>query len=320
MLENLRAGMRSRRDLMVRELRDLGDLSLVEFLRRSGRSLEEIYRGARPGWMNLRRDAGFTAPFPVEGDRALVGAISRMLHIDDEERLWKYREWVRAATPPRAISLSARDRRLLNMLHLDLWGRRSEPVSLEASLARTWVHEGVRFELAEVLDVLESQTDTLAIEDPTSAEPLAVHARYTRDEALAAIGAATPERPPTVREGVVWAGEANADVFFVTLRKSDKNFSPTTMYRDYAISPSEFHWESQSTTSVASPTGQRYIQHFERGSRILLFARELPEHRAFLYLGPARYVRHTGDRPISVIWQLDWEIPPLFFLEARAAS
>jgi uncharacterized protein (DUF433 family) len=32
-----------------------------------------------------------------------------------------------------------------------------------------------------------------------------------------------------------------------------------------------FHWESQSLTREASPTGQRYIHHRERGSRVLLY-------------------------------------------------
>ena len=44
----------------------------------------------------------------------------------------------------------------------------------------------------------------------------------------------------------------NVDAFFVTLKKSESDYSPTTMYRDYPISPTLFHWESQSTTSVAS--------------------------------------------------------------------
>jgi hypothetical protein len=183
-----------------------------------------------------------------------------------------------------------------------------------------WGHEAIRFELAEVLDTLAAETAALVVEDRATLEPLAVHAHYTRDEVLAALGVATPERPPTMREGVMWAGAANADVFFVTLRKSDKSFSSTTMYRDYAISPGEFHWESQSTTSIDSPTGQRYVNHLERGSRVLLFAREAPEHRDFLYLGPAQYVRHAGDRPISITWRLDYELPPMFFLEARAVS
>jgi superfamily II DNA or RNA helicase len=319
-LDNLRAVIRTRHDLLVRELREMGDVSLGEFTNATDRSLDEIYRGTRPGWMSLRRDAGLPASPLLDGDPDLVKAIGRMLHIDDGERLSKYAEWLRADTPPQADALLLRDVRLLNMLHVDLWGRRAERQSLHTSLDRLWAHEAIRLELAEVLDALAAQTTTLVVEDRETIEPLAVHAHYTRDEVLAALGVATPERPPTVREGVVFAREANADAFFVTLRKSDKSFSPTTMYRDYAVSPREFHWESQSTTSVGSPTGQRYINHAEGKSRVLLFARDVPEQRDFLYLGPARYVRHAGDRPIAITWRLDWEIPPRFFLEARAVS
>lgn len=319
-LDNLQSIIRTRHDLLVRELRELGAITLLDFLRSTDRSLEEIYRGTRAGWMNLRRDAGLSAPPAIDDDRVLVAAISRMFHLDDEERLGKYAEWLRADAPPQESALSPRDVRLLNMLHLDVWGRKAVRASLQTSLARLWGHQAIRFELAEVLDTLADQAAALVMEDREAPDPLAVHAHYTRDEVLAALGVATPERPPTVREGVVWAGEANADVFFVTLRKSDQSFSATTMYHDYAISPREFHWESQSTTSIGSRTGQRYINHAERGSRVLLFAREAGEQRDFLYLGPAQYVRHAGDRPISIIWRLDWDLPPLFFLEARAVS
>ena len=39
----------------------------------------------------------------------------------------------------------------------------------------------------------------------------------------------------TVREGVKWLPEKQLDVFFVTLNKADKDYSPTTMYKDYSI-------------------------------------------------------------------------------------
>jgi hypothetical protein len=41
---------------------------------------------------------------------------------------------------------------------------------------------------------------------------------------------------------------------FITLRKSEALFSPSTRYRDLALGPALFHWESQSTTTTASPT------------------------------------------------------------------
>ena len=78
-------------------------------------------------------------------------------------------------------------------------------------------------------------------------------------------------KPATVREGVKWLPEKQLDVFFVTLNKADKDYSPTTMYQDYSINENLFHWQSQSTTAADSPTGQRYIHHRERRSKVLLF-------------------------------------------------
>ena len=54
------------------------------------------------------------------------------------------------------------------------------------------------------------------------------------------------------REGPIWSEAHQSDLFFVTLNKADEDYTPTTRYQDYPISPTLFHWESQSrTTGVA---------------------------------------------------------------------
>ena len=80
----------------------------------------------------------------------------------------------------------------------------------------------------------------------------------------------TTESPWIHREGVLAHQASATDLLFITLRKSEALFSPSTRYRDLALGPSLFHWESQSTTTAASPTGQRTIHHAARGSRVLL--------------------------------------------------
>lgn len=60
-------------------------------------------------------------------------------------------------------------------------------------------------------------------------------------------------KPATVREGVKWLPDKQLDVLFVTLNKADKDYSPTTMYNDYSVSESLFHWQSQSTTAENRP-------------------------------------------------------------------
>ena len=116
-----------------------------------------------------------------------------------------------------------------------------------------------------------------------------------------------------MREGVKHLPDLPADVFMVTLNKTDDHYSPTTMYEDYAISDTLFHWQSQSTTSDTSPTGRRYIEHEQRGHWILLFVREDRRHNnqacPYHFLGPASYVSHTGSRPISITWRLHHPMP-----------
>ena len=123
---------------------------------------------------------------------------------------------------------------------------------------------------------------------------------------------------------MVWSEPWRSDAFLVTLRKAESDYSPTTMYRDYAISPTLFHWESQSTTSVASATGQRYLQHGPRGSNVLLFTRDQRVDdlgtTPYLFLGPARYVSHVGDRPIAITWELEQPMPTDTFTTASVAA
>jgi hypothetical protein len=145
--------------------------------------------------------------------------------------------------------------------------------------------------------------------------PLDLHCTYTRDQLLAALDYM---KPATVREGVKWLPEKNIDVLFVTLNKSDKDYSPTTMYNDYSINDILFHWQSQSTTAEGSATGQRYIHHRSKGSYVLLFVREFKNDRvaggaaAYTYLGTVNYLKHEGSRPMNITWRLDKPIPAKF--------
>jgi hypothetical protein len=127
---------------------------------------------------------------------------------------------------------------------------------------------------------------------------------------LCAIGnKPTSVQPAPWREGAHFEAAAQTDVFAFTLDKSSGSFSPSTRYRDYAISESLIHWESQGRTRPNSDTGQRYINHESEGSSVLLFARPTVHDRAFWFLGPATYVSHEGERPMAITWQLATPLP-----------
>src|SRR5690606_37110019 len=139
--------------------------------------------------------------------------------------------------------------------------------------------------------------------------PLQVHARYSRIEILAAMGIPTGAKVASWQSGVYEAKVANSELFAFTLDKSSGSFSPTTRYRDYAISPSLIHWASQAATRADSATGLRYRNHEAGGRSIMLFARLNTTERAFWFLGPATYQGHTGERPMAINWELHHPLP-----------
>jgi hypothetical protein len=122
---------------------------------------------------------------------------------------------------------------------------------------------------------------------------------------------------PEFREGVRYVESLRTDLLFVTLNKSEKQYSPSTMYNDYAISDRLFHWESQSTTPENSPTGRRYIRHEQTGNTILLFVRPRKKdggtpfsmNSAYTFLGPVHYVSHEGSAPMRIVFRLDHALP-----------
>lgn len=211
------------------------------------------------------------------------------------------------------------DRRMLQMFYVTVWGKAAEDWNDDEVLDNLYALADSPVMLAELMELLRYQYDHIDfIDEPVDLGfdcPLDLHCTYTRDQLLVAMDFL---KPATVREGVKWLPEKGLDVFFVTLNKADKDYSPTTMYNDYSVSESLFHWQSQSTTAADSPTGQRYIHHRERGSKVLLFVREFKTNRiaggaeAYTYLGTASYVKHEGSRPMNITWRLDQPIPAKF--------
>ncbi|MFI6927259.1 DUF3427 domain-containing protein [Nonomuraea spiralis] len=307
-LDNVRQALNLNWRDLARELRDLGDVNLPTFLQETGLDLEDLYRRSRQGWASLRHAAGFGA---VPGDEALGRAIGRMLHIDDVERLTFLTEVLAGRAPQ-----SPRELRLMAMLDAMLWGG-TQPISgMEARLAHL---TGARAaELDELANVLRSGLRHVAPPlDPVV--PLHVHARYSKNEVLAAFGI---DKPAHMREGVKYVQEHRADLFFVTVDKSEDHYSPTTLYHDRAISEDLFQWESQSTLRCAAPTARRYMTG---ESTVHLLIRQSKRDEGlgappYTYAGPMRYVSHEGERPVRFVWRLNHPLPPEVFHYAKATA
>jgi superfamily II DNA or RNA helicase/HKD family nuclease len=323
-LENVRQAVPARWTARVDELRSLAaggkDISLASYLTATGLEPEEIYSGNR-SWTALRQAAGLaTAPAGPLEEKLLRGC-GRILHVDDPRRIEAYRRILRASDPSALAALPHADRRLTNMLVASVADKAvTKAHSLADGVALLGAHENVRDELLAILDVLEGRishsTQRLASHPDV---PLAVHARYSRLEILAAFGLREGGKMPPWQSGVSWAKGVPADLLAFTLDKTSGGFSPTTRYRDYAISRELVHWESQSAVRADSPTGKRYQAHAQQGSAIMLFARLNTADRAFWFLGPATYVRHEGEQPMAITWRLEYPLPADLYTSFAAA-
>ncbi len=204
--------------------------------------------------------------------------------------------------------------RMLQMMQFTIWQRSYDECGFNNLLDGFRQIEKSPVMLGEMLDILRYNYDRIDfIDKPVDFGfdcPLDLHCTYTRDQILAAMDFM---KPNTVREGVKYLPDKKADVLFVTLNKSDKDYSPTTMYNDYSINEVLFHWQSQSTTSDTSTTGQRYINHRKTGDRELIFVRECKNNKLgaapYTFLGIADYVSHEGSKPMNVVWKLREPIP-----------
>ena len=330
-LNNLRQAVHNARVNMVNDLRNLGpDARLKEFMREANVELEEIYSKPNSGhcFSQLRLQANFTDDTDLPDHyNSIFKTLGRMIHVDDLERLENWRKILESNNSSPISSLRGREYRLGLMLFGVLEGNRRSISEADQIVNDIRESTELRREVCDLLEVLSDRIRT--VPEPASSldeVPLASHATYTRGEIMAAYERFDKNgRIFLPREGVLWDKSTNTDLFFVTLEKSEKDFSPMTRYADYPISPTLFHWESQNSTSPNTASGRRYIEQSTRKSNVLLFVRErnrdsrglaLPFH----CLGRIFYKRHESERPMKIIWELERPMPGWLFQAGKAVA
>ncbi|WP_176455981.1 DUF3427 domain-containing protein [Gordonia sp. IITR100] len=304
----------NRRSALVASVREINTSDLGQYLQTTGGDLTDIYAGSGTrAWTPLLRAAALPAPEPGPDEYALLRRVRALAHVDDYERASMYRQLV-SVHGPRYDSLSPREQALARMLIFTLWSDLGGFTSYDEGFDVLRTHPAVCKEIEQLLTVATAGIHHVPRTVPDAADdiPLLTHAEYRREEVLAAIGFANLQRKARGQAGgVTWNGDTGA--LFVNLHKDAREFSPTTMYRDYPISRTEFHWESPNSTAIDSDMGRRFVEQRTNGCDILLFVRDRPDGdfgaAPFIYLGPVDYVAHHGERPISITWRLRRAMP-----------
>lgn len=210
------------------------------------------------------------------------------------------------------------------MAHYDFWqqpGKNLNFKTIEESMMYLASDSALRSEFIDVIDLAIGRINTEEIDMSLSNAALKLHSRYTRDEILASFGVHTFERKSSSREGVLFIKEINTELLFVTLNKSDKRFSPTTRYHDYAISENLFHWQSQNSSRADKGKGLSYVTHKKKGKVIVLFVREQSNDEygramGFVNLGVVSLQDYYGSQPMSITWKLEKPLPSFLWKEA----
>lgn len=317
-LQNLKSQLNVRWAHLAQQLRNMpGATTLPAFLDASGYALPQILRDKEKHWTTLQRAAGRDLPSPGPQESLLGRRARALAHVDDPTRATGYDRILQA---PEA----RHDPVLEDMLLYSLWPDGGEFSSTAEGLKTLLREPALVQEYREVIALAFAQASRplIPLDFAVPECPLQIHARYTREEILAGLDwTATGKKPTTFREGVTYIPHQNIDALFITLRKTEDRFSPTTMYRDYPISRELFHSESQSTTSIESPTGERYVTG---RSTVLLFVREQQKNdlgtAPYFCLGPAQCVKHEGSKPISLTWKLEVPMPADLFASWSVAA
>ena len=205
--------------------------------------------------------------------------------------------------------------------HYRIWGKPGRALGMEnigESFRRAVRNPSVLRDLEEVFAWADEESRiggiTQNLPFPCALE---LHATYGSDEIKAALGGASFESAGVT--GVGWLHFQKIKTFaaLVTFQKTEKEFSPSTMYQDYPISRELLHWETQAQTSQASNTGQNLIHHVDRGYTMLFFVRSRKKvdgtTAPYTYLGSAKLVSFQSERPIQMVWRLDHSMPVEMF-------
>ncbi len=325
-LENIKAATSLTKNQIILKIQSFQhestlDLNLKNFINFYNIPLQLVYK--KGGWKRLCQLAGKFKDFTSQNEHHIVKAISNKWLSCSSSSYFQF--ILHLAKKNFNISISEfneQQQQMLLMLHYDIWQAAGGSASLELSIKKIGKNKVMVEEIIEVLELLIDRIDFKEIEIhlPYN-QPLKVHARYTRDQILAAFRLSTFNRKSPSREGVAENSELNTELLFINLIKSEENFSPTTMYDDYAINETLFHWQSQNSAGPETAKGRSYIRHEDDKKKILLFVREKNKDEfgntmGYVFVGEGLLKDHHGAKPMNIKWELNEPLPHYLWKDA----
>ncbi len=318
-LQNIRNATILNRNQLLNKIRNFKHqtklpLTLKNFLILNHLPIQIIYK--KGSWKRLCALAGQIPDFSYKNENEIFRALSKKWLSCNSNSYFKFiLDLAKEDFSVTLEDLSEEQKTMCLMLHYDVWQKAGGFDSLEESIRAIGRNRILVNEIVEVIEILIDKIDFIEkdIHLPFS-QPLKIHSRYTREQILAAFRFSKFNSKSSNREGVAENKEINTELFFIDLVKSEKDFSPSTLYEDYAISETIFHWQSQNATSPDSKKGISYINHKKFGKTILLFVRERKNDEygntiPYVFLGDGGIIESYGSKPMSIKWRLSEPMP-----------
>ncbi len=320
-LRNIK-GLKNNKDVLIGKIKyfenDTGEkLNLKNFLRYNNISLDEFYNGKRT-FSRLCAEAEIIQDFQYENEEVLNKRIVNLLSMDSPKLIDFSRKYINNTD----MNLNKEDLILRNMLYYTFYVKNPEREgisSIKEGIEKIISNRLIKEEILDILDILYEKINCVPIKNSYDFIcPLEVHCKYTQAQILAGLEYYREDFYGPMLEGVKYFKDKDLDIFFITLNKSEKDFSELTLYEDYAISENLFHWQSQHKDTEKSKNVQRYVNS---NGRVSLFVREYKTENGkaspYIYLGECTHVSHQGNNPVSFIWKLKNNIPGKFISEAN---
>lgn len=302
-------------------------LNLENFIEFYNIKLKEIYK-TKNSFYRLCVNAKVKEEFFDIDEKCLSSGMIRLTNTDSVKLLKFWIETLQNYKNENKIAnLTYSEEQMLLMLYYTLYTKSPKELGINniiEFLKRLYSNRLMYEEILEVLKYNLNHIKVKTLSDGLKFESnLEVHSTYTKEQILAAFGKNTIDKQYPLREGVLYIEEIKTDIFLITLNKVEKHFSLSTMYEDYAINDKLFNWQSQSRTSIDSPTGQRYVNHMNTNNNVLLFVRENKREDGitspYIYLGPADIVSYRGSKPINIVWKLKNTLPASIAVKVEKA-
>ena len=317
-LDNIKAAVYNKRRL-VQELRSYDHCpTLREFIENNGQDIRIVYKG-NLCWTSLKREAGWCSYEDDSYTKRFEKGMGNLVHANSVAYLHFVQ---RTLTHLSSLTFAdERERTFAVMLYYTLYIDKVSRVGfadIEEAFALLKSYPLFVQELKELTDYLlanlEMKTFSVGEGLPIALEQ---YGCYTREEVFAIFGRQTADkRMQGSVAGVFNIEELNTELFFVTLNKSDKDFSASTMYDDYVVSENQFHWKSQNTDTHRG-RGRRFVEQATNKKKFLLFVREYKHDGfgntcPFYCFGLVDYISSRDDKPMSIDWRMHQPILPQF--------